>query len=453
MRDRDVDKPVPSDVEAETAVLGAILIDPETALPDVAGLLDPRDFYREKNAWIYEAMLAVYGRGEAVNELSVLHELDKSSRVAAVGGPAYTSQLVASPYSPAMAEDFAAYIKRAAFSRRLVQAGAQIAAVGYEDGESDAALGRAQEILLALGNPNSTGGLRSLKQVAEAHHDELEAWAEHPERLPGVSTGFRDLDATVGGFERGRMYVLAARPSMGKSATALAMALSVARSGQGVALFSLEMSELAVLMRMVLARAGVNRYAVRVGDAGGDWRAKFWSALGETVELPLWLDDTASITTGTARSRMARLKTRHPNLGLLVFDYANLAGDDPDREEYKRTSDITRRLQAMAKSLDVPVLALYQLNRQTEGRDEKSKRPVLADLRQTGVIEECADVVIMLYRPAYYAEMWNRQAELPKSQENLLELWVRKQRDGATGLVKLLFDKRTGAIGDWRELL
>ncbi len=441
------EKPIPSDVDAEEAVLGSILIDPERTMPLLAGFLEPSDFYREKNAWLYEACLQIHGRLQAVTTVTIANELQKSDRLEAVGGVAYLSQLVASCPTSVFAEDHARLVRTAAFSRRLISAGGEIARIGWENGDPDAALGKAQEQLLALAGLVGGSGLKSLREVALEHSEEIEAWAEHPERLPGVSTSYPDLDAAIGGFEAGRLYVLAARPSMGKSQLALMLAVNIASQGQGVVVFTLEMSELAVLFRMVLAKSRLNRYAVRLGEAGEGWQQDFYNALGELTELPIWIDESSAITTGSMRSRVALLRARKPDLGLVIVDYGDLVGDEDGDNEEQRITRITRRLADMAKGLSVAVLGVYQLNRNVEAR--LNKRPMLADLRSSGSIEQRADVVMMMYRPAYYREQ--EGDPVPPDEENLLELWVRKQRDGATGLIKFYFDKRTGFIGNWQE--
>lgn len=443
------EKQVPYDVDAEEAVLGSILIDPEEATAKCMGLVEPGDFYRDKNGWIYDACLTLYMGGKAINQVTVAHELQRIERLEAIGGVSYLSKMVAQVPTSVHAGDYAEIVKKCSINRRLIHAAQVMTVLAYENGDPAENVGKAQEALLQVSGLLGGKGLRSLREIAQAHQNEIREWVENPQRAIGVPTGFTDLDATIGGFEPGKLYVLAARTSMGKSQVGTAFAVNVARQAKPVAIFTPEMSELQILLRVVLAKAKVNRYAVRIGQESDGWERRFWDAMGEMAELPIWVDDTSAITTSTTRSRAAVLKAQQPNLGLLVFDYANLAGDDPGKEEYKRITDITRRLQAMAKSLEVPVLALYQLNRAAEARD--SKRPLLSDLRQSGVIEECADVVMMLYRPAYYKEMGDKTITLGPNEENLLEVWVRKQRDGAIGVVKLHFNVKTGAIGNWGD--
>jgi len=435
-----MERMIPADTDAEEQVLGSILIDPDV-IPEVSDVLKPSEFYREKNGWIYETCLALWERQELVSMITVAKELDKAQRVQAVGGLAYLSHLVATTATSIHARDYAELVQKCAVNRQLISVGSQIVTLGYANGDPTEAIGKAQEQLLAVNGLALAGGLRSLKQIADDHLDDLVAYVQNPSAARGTCTGYPELDATIGGFEPSLLYVLAARPSMGKSQLALSLSVNVARAGKGVAVFSLEMSELSVLFRLVMAKAKLNRYAVRLNQAGGDWQQRFWDAIGDVSNLPIWVDDTSAITTSTVRSRIARLKAQHGDLGLVVFDYGDLGGDEGDNEE-NRLGNITKRLAAIAKGLLVPVLMVCQLSRAVESRPQK--QPQLADLRYSGVIEQRADVVMMLYRPAYYREMANQ--EIPDGEINLLEVYVRKQRDGSTGKIGLYFDMKTGLI-------
>lgn len=435
------EKTVPYDVDAEEAVLGAILIDCEQAMPAVLGAVQGSDFYRDKNNWIYSAMCRLHERGQIINQVTLAHELDRSQQLKPAGGVAYLSHLISVTPSSFGAPEYAALVRKCSFSRRLIQAAGQIARIGYGNGDPAEAMGQAQEQLLSLSDLAGGGGLRSLGEIARRHDADIEAWLERPDLPRGVRTGYADLDAAIGGWEPGKFYVLAARPSMGKSTLALALSVKAAQQGKAVAFYSLEMSELALLFRLVLSQAKLNRYALRLNELVDGWPDRFMATLGQLSELPIWIDDTSSITTAAVRARSAQLKARLPNLGLVVFDYGDLAGDEGDREE-ERMAAITRRLADMAKALEVAVLGVYQLNRAVEGRE--NKRPMMSDLRGSGRIEQRADAVMMLYREAYYLEADGEPVS--DEQEHSLELLIRKQRDGATGCVKLWFDRKTGEI-------
>lgn len=436
-------KPTPFDADAEESVLGSLLIDPQ-AINMVRSLVQPGDFFREKNGWVFDACLAIDDRFEGIDQVTVAHELAKQNRLEACGGVAYLSRLVALTPTSVHAGDYAEIVKRCAFNRRLIQAGQRIFELGYENNEANRALGQAQEWILALAGLTSGEGPKSIKQVLIEHRSEWDSWLAEPKAAGGLSTGYQQIDNTIGGFEVGSFYVLAARTSMGKTQMAANLTANVAGNGVGVVVFTPEMREFRWALRMVLAKARVNRYAARLGQESRGWQDRAEKAYQEVGNLPIWIDDTSAITTGTVHARTAILRARFPQIGMLVFDYANLAGDDPNKEERQRVTNVSRRLQAMAKALAVAVLGVYQLNRGPEGRDDK--RPKLSDLRESGVIEETADAVFGLYRPAYYKKA---KEQLPPNEENLLEFWILKQRDGASGgAIKLFFDVKTGFIGE-----
>ena len=440
------DKSVPSDVDAEEAIIGACLIDPEGAIPDVVGAVGASEFYREKNGWTFDAIVTLWLGGERVNQITVAKELERVGRLESIGGVAYLSQCVAQTPTSVGADSYARIVRTCSFNRRLISIGGQICAVGYENLPPTTAMGRSQEKLLTLTGLMGGAGLRSLHEIATERREEIEAWLTKPETAVGTPSGFPDLDSTIGGFEPGRFYVVAARPAMGKSQLSLWFAINVARAGKPVAIFSLEMTEFSLLLRIVLGRAGLNRYSLRVAGVSEawleEWREKFRQTLGDVSSLPIWIDDTADVTTATVRARVAQLKASRNDVGLVVFDYGDLAGDSDGENEQQRVSNITRRLKAMAMGLHVPVVGVYQLNREVEKLG--NKRPTLAHLRMSGRIEADADVVLMLYRPAYYREMENEP--VPPEEEHLLEVLIRKQRDGATGTVPLYFDRKTGRI-------
>jgi replicative DNA helicase len=434
---------VPNDVEAEEAVLGAILID-QGAIAEVAVILSPEDFYREKNMWVYEAILAVHAKGMSVDQVTVARELNERDRLDAVGSLGFLSHLVATVPTSVHAADYAECVAHTAFSRRLVAAGAQIASIGWNQTEPSEAMAQVQERLLALTTSTNRRGLRKVGDLVEEYRAAVARWVADPSALRGVTTGFPELDRKIGGFTPGTFYVLAARPSMGKSAMALTFALNAAKKGTGVIIFSLEMSELALLYRMTLSMAKLNRYDAKAG--GEQWANRFWQAYDGLADYPIWLDDSAVLTTADISVRVAQFKARHPELGLVITDYGDLINDEGQNEE-NRISLITKRLAALTKTANVAVLGVYQLNRAVEARP--NKRPILSDLRSSGVIEQRADMVIMLYRPEYYREIEGEQA--PPDEHNLLELLIRKQRDGETGMVKMYFDRATGFIGEWQD--
>lgn len=438
---------VPHDIDAEEQVLGAMLLDSAT-VPLVATIIQPGDFFRESHRWIYEACLTVHERMDPVHQVSVARELANNDRLDEVGGVATLAQLVANCVTSVYAEDYASAIRAAAFQRRLIHAGGQIAKIGYEGGDPSELLGKAQEQILALTGMTGGEGFRTFREIASESLGEITAWVENPQRPRGVSTGFADLDGVLGGLQRGTYYALAARTSMGKSQLAEIMAINVARQGVHVGIFALEMTRKALLERATFAVARLDRTAISLGQAPDGWRQRFWDAYGKVEDLPISVDSTDSITVGTARARTAQLKAQYPKLGLIIFDYGELAGDENRLSEEKRMSDISRRLQALAHGLDLPVVGVFQLSRKVE--DRPSKVPELADLRYSGMIEQSADVVMLLFRKAYYARQDSR-IELAPGEEKLLEVLIAKHRNGPTGKVRLYYDTATGFIGNWTD--
>lgn len=441
---------MPADTDAEEAVLGSLLID-HAALNDVAAVLRPEDFYREKNRWIYEACLAISDRFEPTDLLLVGRELQARDRFEAIGGTAYLSQLVAGVPTSTFALDYARLVQRSAFQRRLIRAAGQIAKLGYEGGEPAALLGKCYEELLPLADSGGSQGFRSLAEIARAEFPRRVEWGENPAEIGGISTRFADLDRLLGGLKPGVFYVLAARPSMGKSAMALALAVNVAQQGHTVGIFSIEMPAGDSWQRLVLAKAGLSDYAIRAGQAGLDWQARYWAAWREMEALGIHIDDAREITTGVMRARAAQLKARYPGLGLIIVDYAQIAADPDEKSEELRISRITDRLQGIARYLEIPLLGVYQLSREVERRP--NRLPQLADLRYSGHVEEDADVVLMLYRKGYYAEREpeNESFRVQGDERYRLDVLVEKHRNGPTGRIWLWYDPATGRIGNWGE--
>lgn len=436
----------PYDEQAEQWVLGSIMMEPG-ALLKVEGVLRAEDFHFARHGLIYDACRALSDRFESVDPVTVAHELEQSGNLDAVGGRGGLAALVTDTYTTAFVADYAEIIRERALQRDLIAAAGKIAKLGYEGGEGAALLGQAQELLLRLADRAGGKGPRRLRDVEAAHREEIEAFLEAPEVPRGLQTDLGDIDRALGGLEAGCFYVLAARTSMGKSAVALSIALNVARKGVGSVLYSLEMTELAILFRAVFAEAKLDRYVIRAGRAARTWRQDFLDGMGKITELPVWLDDTPDLTIQEVRTRTAQLRAKEPKLGLVIFDYGELAADTDGASEQERVSTITRRLQAMAKGLSLPVLGVYQLSRQTERR--AGNVPQLSDLRMSGMIEQAADAVILLYRPSYYLAQEGKP--IPTGEENLLYAIIAKQRDGKTGRFKMFFDPKTGRVGDWEK--
>jgi len=334
-------------------------------------------------------------------------------------------------------EYYGQIVSRLAVMRRLISAGSQITALGYgDDAEIDVALSKAQDILFKVGQQQKHAGLVPVQEVADGHVEDMIIWLGSPDgTIRGLSTGFRDLDQKIDGLEKGTLYLVAARPSVGKTMLCLNIAKNLAWKGVKVGIFSLEQNRKKILERMVFAEARLNRFMVRHSDDFGDKR-EFWEAWGIIAKLPIEICDTAGLKSDKAISEtMAKQLTT--GLDVVVFDYIGLAGDEDD-SEVRRIGMIVKNLKRLARLCDIPVIAACQLNRALEARADK--KPGLADLRDSGELEQTGDVVIGLYRDELYEE----DTKKPKT----LECCVLKNRDGPTGRVELYYDASTGFMAD-----
>ncbi len=422
----------PQSIEAEEAVLGAILIDPD-AIIRVATVLRAEDFYREKNRWIYETALALHERREPIDFLTVCDELDHREQLDSVGGPAFITSLINAVPTSVHAEYYANIVERTATRRRLIEAAGEIAALAYREAEDvDEVVDRAEQVLFGVSERRIARDLVPVKQVLSEYYDRIEYLTRHRGEMIGIPTGFHDLDKILGGMQRSDMLILAARPSVGKSSLALSIAHTAAkRYRQRVALFSLEMSNEQVVQRLIAAETGIDSQRLRRGEIAQDEWGRFMKATSDLAETHFFVDDTPSISALELRTKARRL---HADVGvdLIVVDYLQLMrGDFRSENRVQEISSISRGLKALARELNVPVLALSQLSRGVEARSDK--RPILSDLRESGALEQDADVVMFIYRDELYNENTERK--------NLADIIVAKHRNGPTGNVTLYFKK------------
>jgi replicative DNA helicase len=441
-----MDKLPPHDVDAEEAVLGSILID-EEALTRVATLLRPPDFYREHNRWVYEAAVALLERDEAVNPVTVGHELARLSRLDPAGGIGYLSQLAANVPTSIHAEYYAAIVQRTATMRRLIQAAGQITALAYEDPpDAETALSRAEELLLGVREGRSARDLVHIRDLLEEY---FETGGFSPRiregELPFIQTGFIELDRLLGGLQRSDLVVLAARPSMGKSAFALSIAANAGvRQNARVAIFSLEMSAEQNVQRLLSAEAGVDSQRLRLGGLNETEERRLMEAMGILAGSDLYIDDSPILNIVEIRTKLRRLHAERP-LDLVVVDYLQLVqgSHSSGQNRVQEISEISRLLKAIARELDAPVLALSQLSRAVESRSPKI--PLLSDLRDSGSIEQDADVVTFIYRDdVYYTEKeWERHNPTRPYPKGIADIIISKHRHGPTGQVSLLFFEKT----------
>jgi replicative DNA helicase len=422
----------PQNVEAEEAVLGAILIDPD-AIIRVATFLRPEDFYREKNGWIYDTALALHDKREPIDFLTVCDELERRGQLDQVGGAAFITTLINAVPTSIHAEHYARIVERTATRRRLIDAAGQIAALAYQEAEDvGEVVDRAEQVLFGVSERRISRELVPIKQILSEYYDRIEYLTRHRGELIGIPTGFTDMDRLLGGMQRSDLIILAARPSVGKTSLALTIAHhAVKRFRQRVALFSLEMANEQVVQRLISAETGINAQRLRRGEIEEDEWRRFMKATGDLSDTYFYIDDTPGISALELRTKARRL---HAELGidLIVIDYLQLMrGDYRAENRVQEISSISRALKALARELNVPVLALSQLSRGVESRADK--KPILSDLRESGALEQDADVVIFIYRE----DMYNENTE----RKNLADIMVAKHRNGPTGTVVLYFRK------------
>jgi len=378
------DKMIPHNVEAEEAVLGSLLIDPE-ALFRVSPFLKGEDFYIQKNAWIYEAILALHERREPIDFVTLCDELERRGQLEEVGGAAYITHLINAVPSAIHVEAYGHIVEQAAIRRRLISAASQIAQLAYQEAEDiDQTVDRAEQTLFNVSQRRITRDLAPIQEIIRRYYDRIEYLYAHQGEPLGVPTGFIDLDRLLGGLQRSDFILIAARPSVGKTSLCLSIARNAARHGQHVAIFSLEMSAEQIVQRLVAVETGIDAQRLRLGDLREEEWPLFVQATGKLADLPIFIDDTPSISALQLRTKARRLHAEH-GLDLIVVDYLQLmTGDVRAENRVQEVSYISRSLKGLARELDLPVVAASQLSRAVEQRSDK--RPVLADLRESGCL-------------------------------------------------------------------
>ncbi|MCK4962477.1 MAG: replicative DNA helicase [Anaerolineales bacterium] len=436
------DRLPPHDLDAEEAIIGSLLID-GTAIYKIATLLSKSDFHHERNQWLYEACLGLYERNEAINQITVAQELSRRDRLETVGGAAFLSHLISVSPSPLDIEHYAQIVYRLSIMRGLIGAADQIARVGYEAGpDVGTSLSRAEDILFRLRHGHGERDFVHIRQVLDKYFEvqppEEEGGVREP--IPYVLSNFVGLDEFLGGFQRSDLVIVAGRPSMGKTSLALSIARNVAVEQKAcVALFSLEMARDSIVMRLLASESGVNSRRVRLGLHTEDEERRIMEATGVLSESAIFMDDSPQLRVVEMRSKARRLHFER-GLDLIIVDYLQLMqGEGRGENRVQEISYISRSLKALARELNVPVIAVSQLSRAVEWR--ASHIPQLADLRESGSIEQDADVVMFVYRDEYYhtEEEWQLQhpdREYPREEADII---VAKNRNGPTGQIKLRF--------------
>jgi replicative DNA helicase len=421
----------PQSIEAEESVLGGVLLD-NTAIDKAIEILAPDDFYREAHRKIVRAMMELNQRGEPVDLVTLTEALKVRGQLQDVGGAAYLAELADKVPTAANVTYYAGIVRQKAVLRTLINTATEIATRGYESGaDVDQFLDEAEHKIFEISERKVRPTFFRIRDIMVESMKAIEQLYERKEMVTGVPTGFVDIDRLTAGLQPSDLIVVAGRPSMGKTAFALNIAQYAALTTKlGVAVFSLEMSKEQLVLRMLCSEARVDQSKVRAGFAAERDFPKLALAASRLAEAPIYIDDTPALSVLELRAKARRLKReREAKLGLVIVDYLQLMrGHDSADNREQEISSISRSLKALAKELDVPVVALSQLNRQVETRAEK--RPVMADLRESGAIEQDADVIAFLYRPIVY----DKNAE-----ERSAEVIVAKQRNGPIGTVPLTF--------------
>jgi replicative DNA helicase len=433
-RSPDFDRQPPQDVQAEQSVLGGMLLSKD-AIADVVEVLRAGDFYRPAHQIVYDTILDLYGRGEPADAVTVSAELTRSGQLMRVGGTPYLHTLISSVPTAANAGFYAEIVAERATLRRLVEAGTRIVQLGYgaaagQGGDVDEVVDRAQAEIYDVTERRTSEDYVRLEQLLQGTMDEIDAISSRGGQNIGVPTGFSELDQITNGLHPGQMVILAARPAIGKSTLALdfSRACSI-RHGMTSAIFSLEMSKSEITMRLLSAEAKVPLHHMRSGHMSDDDWARLARRMGEVADAPLYIDDSPNLTMMEIRAKARRLRQRH-DLRLVVVDYLQLMTSGKRVENRQvEVSEFSRSLKLLAKELEVPVIAISQLNRGPEQRTDK--KPLLSDLRESGSLEQDADMVVLLHREDAY------ERESPRAGE--ADLILAKHRNGPTGTVTVAF--------------
>ena len=422
----------PQNIEAEQAVLGAVLIEKE-ALITAAETLIPEDFYRQAHQRLFRVMLDLAERNEPVDLVTLTAELTDRQLLEDVGGVTYLTDLAGAVPTAANVEHYAHIVEEKAILRRLIQTATHIASTGYTGSEEVTdIIAEAERRILSISDRRTHDAFVPIKDVLLEAFERLEHLHQHQGQISGIPSGYPDLDRMTSGFQKSDLIIVAARPSVGKTAFALNIAQNVAvRSGEPVAIFSLEMSAAQLAQRMLCAESNIDSHKFRTGMMEDEDWEKLTLAIGTLAEAPIYIDDSAGTTMYDIRGKCRRLKVER-GVGLVLIDYLQLINSHRGRESRQQEiSEISRGLKSLARELDCPVIALSQLSRGVEQRQDK--RPMLSDLRESGSIEQDADIVAFLYREDYYDPETDKQ--------NIIEIIIGKQRNGPIGKVELVFLK------------
>jgi replicative DNA helicase len=424
----------PQDIVAEKSLLGAIMLS-DSVLPEILTFLKPRDFYDERHQTIFAAMMNLYDQHRPVDLLTLTSELKSLKKLKEIGGGPYLTEL--SNFVPAAshAKAYAEIIEKASTRRRLIQAGTQIANKAFEDDANvDDLVGAAEKELFEVSDKIVRSDYVAMDELLADAFDRIEKLHKNKGTLRGLKTGFRDLDKMTAGFQKGDLIIVGARPAMGKTTFAQNLAYNIASiNNKGVLFFSMEMAASQIIDRMVSDVSGVDNWKMQTGNLSDEEFSKIGDALAEMDELPIYIDDTSSMNVMELRNKARRAVHEH-DIGVILIDYLQLiqGSDRYKGQRVQEVTEISRGLKILARELEIPVVALAQLSRNVTGRD--NPRPVLSDLRESGSIEQDADLVMFLHRPDYY-----KQNDDDYEETHITELLIAKHRHGAVGKIELYF--------------
>ncbi len=424
----------PQDLDAEKSLLGALMLS-DGALADVLTVIKPADFYDERHQFIFQAMIDLYDKHQPVDLLTLTNELRAQKKLRGVGGAPYLTEL--SNFTPAAshARSYAEIIEKAATRRRLIRAGTAIAEKAYEDdANAQDLIGDAERELFEVSDKIIKSDYVSMDTLLADAFDRIEELQKNKGALRGLKTGFHDLDKKTAGLQKGDLVIIGARPAMGKTTFAQNIAYNVADiNKKGVLFFSMEMAANEIVDRMISDVSGVDNWKMRTGNLSDEEFSRIGEALGEMDEIPIFIDDTSSMTVVELRNKARRAMHDH-QIGVVIVDYLQLiSGSDRYRgNRVQEVTEISRGLKTLARELEIPVIALAQLSRNVTDRDDP--RPVLSDLRESGSIEQDADLVMFLHRPDYY-----KQHDEGYEETHITELLIAKHRHGAVGKIELYF--------------
>ncbi|MGM9986854.1 MAG: replicative DNA helicase [Bacillaceae bacterium] len=432
MTDELQDRTPPHNIEAEQAVIGAILIDPN-AFTTASELLLPPDFYRVAHQKIFEAILSLNEQGEPIDLVTLTTQLADKNELEEVGGVSYLSELTGAVPTAANVEYYARIVEEKSVLRRLIRTATSIVTESFErEDDVSGLLHESEKRIMEVAQRKNSGSFKDIKDVLVEAYNKIEILHANRGEISGIPTGFVDLDAKTAGFQPNDLIIVAARPSVGKTAFALNIAQNVAtKTDENVAIFSLEMGADQLVMRMLCAEGNINAQNLRTGTLEEeDWK-KLTIAIGNLAKAGIYIDDTPGIRINDIQAKCRRLKQEH-GLGMILIDYLQLIRGNGRSGENRQqeVSEISRTLKELARELKVPLIALSQLSRGVEQRQDK--RPMMSDIRESGSIEQDADIVAFLYREDYYDR---------ESEKNTIEIIIAKQRSGPVGTVELAFVK------------